>query len=65
MLGPTVRAVDQWDLAQLDAAEGRAILWKLALRMPPDMGTLCLIGAYYILVAELDAANDARHQTGE
>ena len=50
---------DAWDLALLDVAEGRAILWGLALRTPPGCGTACLIGLYYILVAELGAANEA------
>jgi hypothetical protein len=43
----------------LDAAEGRQILWAWAVRRPPGCGTLCRIGAYYVLIAELDAANDA------
>ena len=51
--------MDQWDLAQLDSAEGRAILWKMAVRMPPGCGTICSIGLFYLLVAEQDAANDA------
>ena len=50
--------LDAWDLALLDAAEGKAILWALALRAPPGCGTACLIGLYYILVAELGAANE-------
>lgn len=49
---------DAWDLALLDAAEGRAILWALALRPPPGCGTVCLIGLFYLLVAELEPIND-------
>jgi hypothetical protein len=52
--------MDQWDLALLDAAEGRAILWKLAVRTPVGMGTLCQIGLYYALVCEMGAANDVQ-----
>jgi len=33
--------MDQFDLALLDEAEGRQILWKLALRTPVGMGTVC------------------------
>ena len=56
-----VIAMHAWDLALLDAAESRAILWKLALRMPPGCGTLCRIGAYCVLVAMLAPSNDARY----
>ncbi len=29
------------------------------------MGTMCQIGLFYLLIAELYAANDAGHQSGE
>jgi hypothetical protein len=32
----------------------------MAVRMPAGMDTMCQIGLYYVLVAELDAANDGR-----